>query len=174
MDICPLTGQPCPHKKCIHVTDCGPNYKVEGAKDMCVICGQQFLDPTHQPLPPVHGLFELFKAIMNAPQSVEPEDKGCPNCGCTLQEINQKGKVGCSNCYVHYKDVLEPLLNKLHGSTKHVGKRPSEEKEPKVKKKIRKPKINVKELEEKLKEAIKKEDYEEAAKLRDEIKKLQE
>jgi len=149
MENCPLTGQPCPHKKHIHITDCGPNYTLESFKNMCVLCGSQYLDAKNQPLP-FSGIFTLFKHLVQKPQA-------CPTCGITLTEINKAGKLGCGDCYLFFKDALNQLLYKLHGSTKHTGKGISNK---------------LHDLENQLADAIQAEDYEKAAKLRDEINEL--
>jgi protein-arginine kinase activator protein McsA len=153
MEICPLTGQPCSHRKCIHITECGPKYSFKNAKDLCILCGSQHLDPVNQPMP-LNGIFEFFKHLILNQQALKPQ--GCPTCGITLLEINKTGKLGCAHCYEFFKDTLNQLLYKLHGSTQHKGKKVNE----------------LKDLEEQLAVAIKIEDYEKAVKLRDQINKL--
>jgi protein arginine kinase activator len=75
--------------------------------------------------------------------------------------------LGCSQCYETFKEGLIPLLKKIHGSTQHAGSSPK-----KKTKKKRKFSGKIQELKEQLDEAIKKEDFEEAARLRDKIKEL--
>ena len=70
-------------------------------------------------------------------------------------------------CYETFRESLFPLLRKIHGSTHHVGKFPKEvESDILIERKIR-------ELKHRLTRAIKLEEYEEAAKIRDRIKELE-
>lgn len=91
----------------------------------------------------------------------------CPTCGMKYEEFRKKGRFGCQNCYVTFKPHLLPFLKKIHGATRHIGKVPlALQGEVSLRQ-------NIKELKEKLEQAIAKEAYEEAAALRDEIKKLE-
>jgi len=93
----------------------------------------------------------------------QPPKIECPSCGHTPEDIMASGKIGCSKCYEYYKKDLLPLIEKCQtGATKHVGKVPKNLHPESLSK-----------LENELKAAITKEDYEKAAALRDEIKKLQ-
>lgn len=93
--------------------------------------------------------------------------KRCECCGASFSDIAQSGKVGCSECYTVFKDQLLPSLGRLHGKTVHVGAVPSGE----GKEQNSYDKIN--ELRQKLSDAIKNEEFEKAAELRDEIKGLE-
>jgi protein arginine kinase activator len=95
------------------------------------------------------------------------EEKGrCPNCRRNYDSFKKAGRLGCSNCYDYFLDQLIPLLSSIHGNTRHLGKVPHAF-EDRVSASRR-----VMELEEELKRAILREEYELAAKLRDEIKGL--
>ena len=119
----------------------------------------------------------------------------CENCGTTYDEFIDTGKFGCSHCYDIFADGLDNVLKNIHGSARHVGRRSNlsledrktvEEDVQKVKGKktteVEKNKENakqnnskeekIKQLNADLKKAIKEERYEDAAKIRDEIKKL--
>ena len=119
----------------------------------------------------------------------------CDNCGTTYDEFIDTGKFGCSHCYDIFADGLDNVLKNIHGSARHVGRRSNlsledrktvEEDVQKVKGKktteVEKNKENakqnnskeekIKQLNADLKKAIKEERYEDAAKIRDEIKKL--
>lgn len=93
--------------------------------------------------------------------------KRCECCGASFSDIAQTGRVGCSECYLTFKNELMPSLNRLHGKAVHVGGTPKEEKQ------IDKKTDKIKELKEQLKSAIETEDFENAAKLRDEIRALE-
>lgn len=106
----------------------------------------------------------------------------CKNCNMTFDEFLNKGKFGCKDCYETFKSKIDPLLKKIHGANRHVGRlgniRENNEKsyETEVEKQQKNSVIEeldeVKKLQLELNEAIKEEKYEKAAKIRDKIKKL--
>ncbi len=96
----------------------------------------------------------------------EPKLK-CPKCGLTYEDFKKVGRLGCGECYNAFKEALVPLLKRIHGSTQHCGK------SPKKIAKIVKAKNELDILKEKLQKTIQKEDFEEAAKLRDKIRELE-
>ena len=97
----------------------------------------------------------------------KPISKRCECCGASFSDIAQSGRVGCSECYTTFRTELMPSLNRLHGKAVHIGNAPSAEKsEQTVQDKI-------KNLKDKLAEAIKAEEFENAAEFRDEIRKLE-
>lgn len=107
-------------------------------------------------------------------------DQACSQCGTTLSQIKNYGKVGCGNCYDTFMDALLPYITKIHGADEHISevdrilaegakKELKEEKTAETKKDSESEK-----LQKQLKEAIKNENYEEAAIIRDKIKALKE
>lgn len=105
-----------------------------------------------------------------------PRELRCDTCNTTYKEFLDTGKFGCADCYSAFQDRINTVLKRIQGSTEYLGRKSlnngkTEEKINKVDikaKKQRKPEIS---LEEELKLAIKEERYEDAAKIRDEIKK---
>ncbi|MDZ7839050.1 MAG: UvrB/UvrC motif-containing protein [Actinomycetota bacterium] len=94
-------------------------------------------------------------------------DTKCSNCGIDLSTIKKTGKVGCAQCYKEFSEIFLPLLEAIHGSIEYRGKIPLNSSFTyKVEKKI-------KDLKSKLDEAVIIENFKEAAKLRDMIKRLQ-
>lgn len=111
---------------------------------------------------------EFLQALFNftsMPQS--PKEESCPQCGCTLSEITQAGKLGCSACYQKFESQLEPLLRKIHGGGRHVGKIPTRQGTA-----IR-GKVEIQKLKEKLQQLVQKEEFETAAVIRDQIRRLE-
>lgn len=92
----------------------------------------------------------------------------CKNCGFSYSNFKETGLLGCSQCYSFFHEALEPLLKKIHGSTKHIGKFPEKKKKEK-----RKEVPDIELLRKELKEAVTKEEFEEAARLRDKIKEIE-
>lgn len=112
--------------------------------------------------------------------AVDPQAQ-CPYCGYQLSTFRQNGRLGCTKCYEAFRPALEPLISSIHGNIRHVEESEKEEKHEGVNsaenKQVgdRKPsdKPEVAELRKKIEEAIKGEKYEEAARLRDEIKRIE-
>lgn len=91
----------------------------------------------------------------------------CSSCGLTYDEFKKSGRLGCSDCYKEFKLVLEPRIKSLQAGMKHVGK------VPKAKGKELMQKRKLKGLKEEMQKLIIDEEYERAAVVRDEIKKLE-
>ena len=92
----------------------------------------------------------------------------CPVCGFTQADFKKTGRLGCSECYVTFAEGLESLLKTMHKGTRHVGKVPRglrDEQDYQEK---------LKSLQKQLEVAIRAEDFEQAALLRDEIKRARE
>lgn len=101
----------------------------------------------------------------------EPEvrDPGaCDYCGLTLEDFKRTGRLGCSHCYVTFEQHLRGLFRRLHGGTQHVGKiyLPPDPTEAERSEQISR-------LRRKLDVAVKKEEFERAAELRDKIQALE-
>ena len=90
----------------------------------------------------------------------------------TYDDFKKIGRLGCSDCYATFQVSLAPLLKRIHGSNQHLGKVPNAVvmKEQKALSKIHEELETVKA---ELQKAIKKEEFEEAASLRDKIKFLE-
>lgn len=101
----------------------------------------------------------------------------CDSCNSTFDDIINTGRYGCANCYDVFEDRMDPILKKLQGANRHTGRlgKISDNKvkyeETKDTKKQHKNSNKLDDLQEQLKKAIKEERYEDAAKIRDEIKK---
>jgi len=95
------------------------------------------------------------------------EVKACPVCKTTFAEFKKTGLLGCDRCYDEFKDIIESTLSQIQPSTVHKGKLSGAAGE-----KIQR-RNELDEMKENLKRAILDERYEEAAVLRDKIKKLE-
>ena len=87
----------------------------------------------------------------------------CPGCGLTLAAFRQNGRLGCERCYDVFKKPLLPLLRRFHQAEEHrgqSGQAPAESPET----------LDSRELKEKIRKAVAEEDFELAARLRDQLK----
>jgi len=94
-------------------------------------------------------------------------NRKCSFCGIDLKTIKKIGKVGCSNCYNEFKDVLYPVVKSIQGCIESRGKIPVN-----TSSRIKLEK-NIRDLRSRLKSEIIIENFEEAARIRDEIRKLE-
>jgi protein arginine kinase activator len=103
-------------------------------------------------------------------------------CGWTGVEFKKTGYLGCQYCYKTFKKSLTPLLRRIHGNNNHIGKIPVKTPvEERVTEKAAKTAAagldkdarKLKKLKDQLHECVKEERYEEAAKVRDEIRSLE-
>ncbi len=113
---------------------------------------------------PGFSLNDLLSAFY---ENEETEEVACEMCGTTISLFQKTGKLGCAQCYKTFEQSLLPVLKSIHMNEKHTGKRPGQkvtvdvEKEPGESRK--------EELKRELKAAVAAENFEEAARLRDEI-----
>jgi len=117
------------------------------------------------------GLADLLAGLAEFGKTFEDKETAkikCANCGLTYDNFRKMGRHGCSECYYSFRKHLVPLLKKIHGTAQHMGK------SPRILAKTKSRSLQLEELREKLRQAIEKEEFEEAARIRDEIKKLQE
>ncbi len=91
----------------------------------------------------------------------------CSECQLTYDSFRRDGKLGCEKCYQVFSDRLAPLLSNIHPHTVHKGKIPQNSTESL--KRMR----QLENLKEQLEKAISDEAFEEAAKLRDEIREIE-
>ncbi len=106
--------------------------------------------------------------------AVDPQLQ-CPYCGYQLSTFRQNGRLGCTKCYESFKSALQPLISSIHGNVQHVDegvdlKKP-ENQAAASGENISSPEIKA--LREKLKQLIASEKFEDAARLRDQIKNLE-
>ena len=125
------------------------------------------------------GITDFLSGLVDLPSGVNKNKERislkCESCGMTYANFKKLGRFGCENCYEFFKRALGPLLKKIHGTTRHSGKEPKEITAPSkgagkklVKAKTETEKLN--ELKRRLDRAIKQEEFEEAAILRDKIR----
>ncbi len=116
------------------------------------------------------GLSDLLAGLADLGATIEPEIAEavkCSFCGFTYQDFRKMGRLGCSECYDSFKKQLGPLLKRIHGADRHVGKVPL------MVGKTVKDARTMQELKQRMEKAIQQEEFEEAARLRDKIKEME-
>ncbi len=112
------------------------------------------------------SLQDLLSGMMEREKENIPEEllsTKCPSCGLTFREFRESGRFGCPRDYQVFREGLTPLLDRVHGSSKHVGKVPRKIDSDTAKARA------LLDLRNQLEEAVHREEYERAAELRDRI-----
>lgn len=148
----------------IHLTEIVNDQMVE--VHLCETCAQEKGTEfkTH------FNMGDLLSGLTDLAKEIVGEEKTflkCPNCGLTYEEFGRTGRLGCAECYEAFSRLLLPLIRRVQHSTQHVGKRPS-----RLAPAMRTHQ-ELKELQHRLDKLIEGEEFEEAARLRDEIKHLE-
>lgn len=111
---------------------------------------------------------DLWKQLLHVAQSRRRDASvACPDCGMTLLEFRQKGRMGCPKDYEVFGAHTRELLERIHGATRHVGRAPGQDQAAAERQR------RMSELQRELESAIRQEAYEQAARLRDQLKSLQ-
>ena len=126
--------------------------------------------------------FEEFEAFVSPSSSVDLNEfllpsrpvpsSWCPHCNTTWDTIKSEGRAGCAACYDAFRDQLGDVLERVQRGETHLGKLPrAAQKRARRLEQLRKRRDHQLEmLQNRLKEAVASEKYEDAAKLRDQIK----
>ncbi len=137
-------------------------------QNLCHLCATKLGYLSHnENIFDIGSILNDFVSMPNALGGVKPEVV-CPVCKMTYDEFRRCGLFGCDKCYEVFEATVENTLSRIQPATVHKGSLRSEEGE-----KIRK-KNELTDLKNDLKKAIIEERYEDAALLRDKIKKLEE
>jgi len=132
--------------------------------NLCNACAEEkgVTDPTG------YDLAEMLKGMgEHSVQKKSSRGTSCPNCGFSQADFKKTGRMGCSVCYDVFTDGLEGLLKAMHKGTRHCGKVPKGLLPEKQKE------DQIEALQRQLSASIENEDYEEAAKIRDQLRQLE-
>lgn len=137
--------------------------------NLCEICAQQVGLEWGVFFEPNFSLQHLLAGMVESEVANQQSNKGpkCSNCGLTFADFRQVGQLGCSDCYDAFGGSLDPLFRKVQGSIAHVGKVPHRTGG------IVRVRKEIDNLRQQLQRAIHSEEYENAARLRDEIRRLE-
>jgi len=91
---------------------------------------------------------------------VVPSEVTCSACGYSLETLQKTGRLGCGVCYEKFSTPLQAALMESQRDLVHRGKRPARKR------------ASREELENEMQHHVDRENYEEAARLRDRITKM--
>lgn len=138
---------------------------------LCEDHAREYLQPAEEssdetgPIPNV--LKKQLTLAKTAEDLAELDQRACPQCGITFREFRQQGRLGCPHDYEFFEKELEPLLVNIHGDKRHTGKRPRSGPSGTQRQ------SDLIRLKREMQEAVEREDYELAARLRDQIRNLE-
>jgi len=163
----------CDNEATVHETTIVKGAKVE--RHLCEECAAKSGLASQQPA--VQGIVTGF--VLQAGPGIVTQGganppAACPRCAMTFGEFKQHGHLGCADCYATFESLLIPLIERAHeGGEKHVGKIPRRSLD------LRGRGLSTQErlermyaIQRDLDLAIASEQYELAAKLRDEMRRL--
>jgi protein arginine kinase activator len=148
----------------IHITEIVNTQKRE--LHLCDDCARQ-KGVTHKIQLSLSDLLGGMVEAKPTKQQKELQSLKCVNCGMTFNDLRTKMRLGCANDLEVFKEWLGPFVEKVHGATQHVGKVP---RNADVSQKLE---TELLKLKKDLDEAVRREDFEQAARLRDQIKSLE-
>lgn len=142
---------------------------VSSQQHLCSPCAEKL--GVVQPKTPVKMSPELLEDLLGAATGKPRAQKavGCPGCGLSLQQFKNTGRLGCPRCYETFRADLVPLLQRVHESSQHRGRLPGAVQQPVA----RTPQLDLVDLRKRLDDAVRGERYEEAARLRDELRRAE-
>jgi protein arginine kinase activator len=155
--------QRCPKQATLHITEVLGEDRFEEVH-LCEECAKKYLYEPQQKKNTAKG------SPGDAGDGDEdvPSGTRCPACGLTFLEFRNHGRFGCPNVYAAFKTDLLPLLESVHGEVRHAGKTPR--RAPRAKTAL----AELAQLRQQLQTLVSEENYEEAARIRDKIKQLEE
>ena len=136
-------------------------------------------------------LAQLLSGLLGGEMPSQKKDRlsqvTCPVCGTSYEEFVKNSCFGCADCYTVFDPLIHDNIKQLQGSDCHKGKRPVCQTQPEeshalatevADQEVTQNKSTVQQQlrawDRKLKEALREEDYENAAVLRDKIRALKE
>jgi protein arginine kinase activator len=151
--------QSCANTATVHIT----TIEKDGQKKVLHLCQgcaeqQQLIKQQELNLP---AILQTLIGQHVGPLSDELARLACPECGIKFMEFRQEGRLGCPHDYLVFRKGLEPLLQRIHRSGRHVGKVPRRGPAAAA------AQAELVALRRCLREAIEAEAYEEAARIRD-------
>ena len=149
------------NKATIHLTDF-----VDGTPVKTNLCEECYSKKAGVPPLSSSQLLQTLLGAM-APELQKMARQTCPFCGISYLEFRQNYRLGCQKDYEVFQEPLDELLKQIHGADRHIGKIPAGAAQEGALA------IRMEVTQRELEEAVKKEDFEKAARLRDEIKKLE-
>ncbi|HYW51739.1 MAG TPA: UvrB/UvrC motif-containing protein [Gemmatimonadaceae bacterium] len=118
---------------------------------------------------PKTPLTSLLQTVQQQMATSSSDQARCAFCQATYKDFRASGRLGCARCYSTFETQLRDLLQRVHGGTRHAGRQYG----PPAPDQLQRA-STVLELREQLRRAIELEQFEQAARLRDQLKEVTE
>jgi len=118
----------------------------------------------------IQNFLSSIMSVLSKEKKPNQPEITCSSCGLTYAEFEHSGRLGCAQCYRDFAAQLKPMLQKIHGRTQHAGRKPTTF-VPDPQDEIN---ARIVQLRQKMDEAVAAENFEDAAKYRDELRALTE
>lgn len=119
----------------------------------------------------IQSFLSSILSVLNPEKKEEPAASPvCPSCGMSYADFEHTGRLGCAQCYRAFSEQLRPLLQRIHGRAQHAGRKPAAY-APNPDDVLN---ARILQLRQKMDEAVAEENFEDAAKYRDELRALTE
>lgn len=144
---------------------------------LCNICASGRIDlpreeedePTFRPAADSDGDSSSLASFLGqgfAEDGQRSHVSACPNCGYEIKGFQDSNRFGCADCYLHFRAQILPILARFHRHASHVGKVPQQAGG------VASRQGELTRLRVALEKAIRSESYEDAARLRDQVRDL--
>lgn len=154
--------QRCPKQATLHITEvlAGDGFD---EVHLCEDCAKKYLYEPQQKK--AQAKAEALAALADEGDGLG--EKQCGTCGIKFVEFRNHGRLGCPHDYDAFRDDLLPLLESVHGETTHAGKA------PRRRPAARPAPPELAQLRQTLQQLVADEQYEDAARVRDQIRRLE-
>jgi protein arginine kinase activator len=162
--VCQVCGK---NNATVHFTEIHDNKMTE--LHVCERCAEE-KGLHHSPPKQKFDISEELSHMLDSMTTTDEERVGrvqCPRCGLLYSGFKETGRLGCADCYNAFQFKLRPLLRRIHGDTRHRGKVPVRDGEGAARSR------QIQRLHDELQRAVEREDFEHAASIRDEIRRLE-
>jgi protein arginine kinase activator len=156
--------QKCPKQATLHITEVLGEDRFE-EHHLCEQCAHDYL---YEPQGKKNGKGTEQAPVEEDEEAAPLNQRECPQCGIKFVEFRNSGRLGCPHDYDAFAEELNPLLENIHGDIRHCGKSPRRLPQ------TRQNQSELTRLRRQLQTAVTQEAYEEAAKLRDQIRQIEE
>jgi protein arginine kinase activator len=156
--------QRCPKQATLHITEVLGEDRFEEVH-LCEDCAKKYLIEPQKKAAAAKSAAaeEVSEEAVEAPVA----GPSCDVCGITYLEFRNQGRFGCQHDYDTFKAELLPLLESIHNEVRHVGK------VPRRLPRTQGAQVELTNLRRRLQQLVTEENYEEAARVRDRIKELE-
>ena len=135
------------------------------SQDFCEQCATALGHTNEVALPSM-----LANVVAQAARGRQHTGLTCSHCGITFEEFRRKGRFGCPMDYEVFAEPIDAMLRNMHDNrTRHRGRQPKGQIDERSAVSER-----LLHLRRELREAVDSENYEEAARIRDEIRTIEE